>query len=115
MNNNNPTPSHKPILSVTDVSWAVAGVTRVILTVTGKTASPNWTQLMLVSSASHASGPAHLHFDAVGIPPDGMTEAVLADVSIEREARAGEYDVTVYSATNSATTHVNYPLGDDRG
>ena len=113
--NNNPTRSHKPILRVTDVSWAVAGVTSVTLTITGKTASPNWSQLLLAPSASHPSQPAHLHLDVLGLPPDGMTEAVLADVSFQHEARAGEYDVTVHSATNSATTHVSYPLGDDRG
>lgn len=111
--NNDPTPRHELIYKVTDVSWTPAGVTSVILTITGKTNSSDWTQLLLAPSTAHPSEPAHRHFDALGVP--GGTDPVVPDVSFQHEAPAGEYDVTVHSATNSATTHVNYPLGDGAG
>jgi hypothetical protein len=108
--NNDPTPGHQLINKVTDVSWAAAGATGVTLTVRGQTNSSDWTELLLAPSTSHPSEPAHLRFDALGLP--GGTDPVAPNVSIQHDAPAGDYDVTVYSATNSATTHVNYPLGD---
>ena len=113
--NETPTSSHKPILSVTDVSWAVTGATRVTLTIKGKTSTPNWTDFLLVPSVSHPSQDAHFHFDAWGLPPGGIVPQLITDVSFLHSAPAGIYDVTVHSGTDSTTTHVNYPLGDGGG
>jgi hypothetical protein len=107
-----PTAGETLIMSVTDVQWNAAGMHGVKLTIKGATPRPNWSRLRLIPSSSTPSSETDLHFDAIGKPPSAITPEVVTDVTIERSAMAGVYDVTVHSQSGTASTHVNYPIGD---